>query len=280
MWVAKKLVLGAMLATPVSWSLGALIGSQWIEVDNQFFPGTTTNSGLANGSLNGTKYRTFDLYVTSDVPIIVVDSGVTQSSGANAGISLSSGFYFQRTVSGNANQLTPAPVAVLTDPLLNYDTYFGVGNRPASSIVVTAPIMFTSTHATGTWAVSGGASAAPDEFDRVFAGRFTVPTTSGFRTDESVSRHLEGSIFVFPAGATHGQVVQLTNAYATCLADFNNDRQVDDLDFQLFVAAYNLLECSNPAMPKDCPADMDRDGVVDDRDFQIFVLGYNVLLCP
>lgn len=65
-----------------------------------------------------------------------------------------------------------------------------------------------------------------------------------------------------------------------CFQDLNGDQQVDDADFPLFVSAYNILDCADPAMPVDCPADFNTDGLVDDADFTIFVLGYNALLCP
>lgn len=65
-----------------------------------------------------------------------------------------------------------------------------------------------------------------------------------------------------------------------CPQDLNEDTFVDDLDFQIFVLAYNVLDCADPGMPVDCPSDMNLDSVVDDRDFQIFVIGYNAVLCP
>jgi uncharacterized membrane protein len=65
-----------------------------------------------------------------------------------------------------------------------------------------------------------------------------------------------------------------------CFADLTADDLVDDSDFLLFVAAYDQLDCADPAMPVGCPSDLNRDGVVDDADFQVFVLAYNELLCP
>jgi hypothetical protein len=65
-----------------------------------------------------------------------------------------------------------------------------------------------------------------------------------------------------------------------CTGDLNCDNLVNDADFAIFVAAYDLLLCSDPAMPPGCPADLNRDGFVDDSDFQIFVVAYNELLCP
>lgn len=66
-----------------------------------------------------------------------------------------------------------------------------------------------------------------------------------------------------------------------CVADINFDRVVDDLDFQAFVAAYDVLECpgSGPSRPF-CLADLNDDSVVDDLDFPIFVVQYDALVCP
>lgn len=65
-----------------------------------------------------------------------------------------------------------------------------------------------------------------------------------------------------------------------CPADLTGGGVVDDEDFQLFVSAYNILDCADLAMPPGCPADLNGDAFVDDADFQIFVVAYNALLCP
>lgn len=65
-----------------------------------------------------------------------------------------------------------------------------------------------------------------------------------------------------------------------CRADLSCDAAVDDTDFVLFVAAYNLLVCDDPAMPGSCPADLNGDALVDDADFVLFASAYNALLCP
>ncbi|MBL8887779.1 MAG: putative Ig domain-containing protein [Phycisphaerales bacterium] len=61
-----------------------------------------------------------------------------------------------------------------------------------------------------------------------------------------------------------------------CAADFNCDNQVDDADFVLFLAAYNILVIP-PANPK---FDLTNDGLVEDADFQIFIQQYDDLVCP
>lgn len=67
---------------------------------------------------------------------------------------------------------------------------------------------------------------------------------------------------------------------ASCPGDLNGDGLVDDSDFVIFVAAYNILDCADPSMPAGCPADLNSDGFVDDSDFVGFVGAYNELLCP
>ncbi|MFO0859756.1 MAG: alpha-amylase family glycosyl hydrolase [Phycisphaerales bacterium] len=63
-------------------------------------------------------------------------------------------------------------------------------------------------------------------------------------------------------------------------ADFNFDTFVDDADFVVFSAAYNVLDCADPAMPAGCAADLNADGFVNDADFVPFANAYNQLTCP
>ncbi|MBX3381444.1 MAG: hypothetical protein KF805_15220 [Phycisphaeraceae bacterium] len=65
-----------------------------------------------------------------------------------------------------------------------------------------------------------------------------------------------------------------------CPGDLNNDGLVDDADFLIFLASYNILDCADPSMPSYCPADFNQDAVVDDADFLLFIPAYNDLLCP
>ncbi|MBX3388042.1 MAG: hypothetical protein KF691_01160 [Phycisphaeraceae bacterium] len=63
-----------------------------------------------------------------------------------------------------------------------------------------------------------------------------------------------------------------TRPAPTCAADLNADGLVDDLDFVLFVGAYEFL--TTPA------ADFNYDGMTDDGDFPAFALAYDALVCP
>jgi len=67
--------------------------------------------------------------------------------------------------------------------------------------------------------------------------------------------------------------------FDSCPADLNGDDAVDDSDFVVFVAAYNVLDCEDAAMAVGCAADLNGDGFVDDADFVVFVGAYNELVC-
>lgn len=74
--------------------------------------------------------------------------------------------------------------------------------------------------------------------------------------------------------------IEIGGDVASCPADANGDGQVDDADFVVFAAAYNLLDCQDPDMTPGCPSDLNGDGTVDDGDFVEFVQAYNALVCP
>ncbi len=66
--------------------------------------------------------------------------------------------------------------------------------------------------------------------------------------------------------------------YSDCFADLDRSWPflVDDSDFQLFAAAYDLT-IAPPANPL---ADLNNDGIVDDADFSLFAVAYDELVCP
>lgn len=65
-----------------------------------------------------------------------------------------------------------------------------------------------------------------------------------------------------------------------CPADFNSDGVVDNADFSLFAASYNVFECLDPQMATGCPCNLNSDLWVDSADFLVFVAAYFDLLCP
>jgi len=113
------------------------------------------------------------------------------------------------------------------------------------------------------------------------AGAITVgnPGTNSF-VDTGAPDNDTLFYFVYATQFGTSKLVGSDSGFAKCSGDLNNDGQVNDADFVLFVTAYNLLLCSDPAMPAGCPADLNRDTFVDDADFSIFVGAYDNLICP
>ncbi len=103
-------------------------------------------------------------------------------------------------------------------------------------------------------------------------GTFTVSGTIGQPDTGRMTGAPYFSVMAGYWGAVH--------AAPTCACDLNNDGQVDDFDFVMFAAAYDILDCADVLMPIDCPSDFNADNFVDDADFVIFVAAYDELLCP
>lgn len=92
--------------------------------------------------------------------------------------------------------------------------------------------------------------------------------------------HLDGSPFTGAIQIVSESGHDYLTLQASCVGDLNSDDQVDDSDFQIFVVAYDILDCADLAMPQGCPSDLNTDDFVDDLDFQLFVGAYDQLLCP
>lgn len=119
-------------------------------------------------------------------------------------------------------------------------------------------------------------------------------TVTGTPVPNALGTQVTGLSFNIASNATlGGQTMRVLNADGNvstlnfltvtappCPSDFNNDGFVDDSDFVIFAAAYNLLDCSDPSMPAGCPSDLNSDNMVDDSDFVIFATAYEALLCP
>ena len=126
------------------------------------------------------------------------------------------------------------------------------------------------------WSFRYSPSAGKTEFlDRTAELRAAGVDISGI---VSFAEDSAGELYILEqGGGTNGEIWKIVRA---CTEDLDNSNAVDDADFVSFAAAYNLLICSDPAMPAGCPADFNRDGNVDDADFVIFADAYDALLCP
>jgi len=65
----------------------------------------------------------------------------------------------------------------------------------------------------------------------------------------------------------------------SCTGDFNGDGLVDDADFAIFSAAFDVRDCDSPDMEDGCPCDLATDASVDELDFEIFAAAYSEYYC-
>ncbi|MBN8597393.1 MAG: S8 family serine peptidase [Planctomycetes bacterium] len=112
------------------------------------------------------------------------------------------------------------------------------------------------------WSTTGGSA---DALNNVEMGMFESPTPGVWFAKIDAA-----AVNVGTQG--YGLVLTGNVAEATCICDLNADGMVDDADFVLFVASYDLLE--------DPLGDFNGDGATDDADFVTFVIAYNELICP
>ncbi len=122
-------------------------------------------------------------------------------------------------------------------------------------------------------------------FSSTTGGSFDVSSLIFAGVTYTLEVSATGSAFAFfiinpvAASANASFTFTATTRAATCAGDLNADGFVDDVDFTIFAAAYNLLDCADPVMTPGCPADLNADGVVDDTDFTLFAPAYDALLC-
>lgn len=128
---------------------------------------------------------------------------------------------------------------------------------------------------------SGGASAGGGTVSGA-SGTLTSPSdgSSVLLTINGIQASDAGAYtIVFSNGCNDATSAAAAVSVNTCPGDLNTDGVIDDADFTIFVGAYNVLVCEDPAMPVGCPADLNGDGLVEDLDFQVFIVGYDALVC-
>lgn len=115
--------------------------------------------------------------------------------------------------------------------------------------------------------------------------QITVPPGSGtvdVRVQSGITTPAEPANFKSPVFGYGVSAINPNARFtygAACLGDLNGDSMVDDADFVVFAAAYDILDCATPSMPAGCPADLNDDNFVDDADFVVFASAYNALTC-
>ncbi|MBL8875938.1 MAG: hypothetical protein JNM86_09110, partial [Phycisphaerae bacterium] len=168
---------------------------------------------------------------------------------------------------------------------LNSNGQLGDGTRRASEypiMVLDTPVPFIAVFAGDVCSFALSADGSIWSWGYNNDGRLGL----GFDGPSQIlpQRILPPSGYKFVAISAHGYgdhaAAILSPLAPPCPADLNADTFVDDSDFVLFLAAYNILDCADPSMPSACPADFDQSGTVDDTDFVLFVPAYNELVCP
>ncbi|MBY0113102.1 MAG: hypothetical protein K2Y21_09785 [Phycisphaerales bacterium] len=211
------------------------------------------NSVLPSGSCHGEATQTSSLGV----------SGMTASGNASPSVNTteSSGLIFGATgASVFRVSFTPD-----SDGIMDLQGSF-TGSAAGEFV-----LLLKAGEATLVSSTTGGAF---DVSSLIFAGvTYTV----------EVSARVSAFAFYLAApvssSANAGFTLNAGTRAATCPGDLNADGFVDDADFSIFAAAYNLLDCADPAMVPGCPADLNNDGLVDDADFTVFAPAYDALLC-
>lgn len=186
---------------------GPIITHKWVEVDNSTLADSTA-SGLNDGSFDGNIYRTFDLFVNLTQTVTTFDSGFTN----NTGIQISGSSFFQfEPIPGTPNHLIPAQTTINAFPMVEFDSWVGIGDTQASAIS-TAGFTFDTSTLFGTWFTTS--AFQPTEDGDVFVARFTVTSALGFGQDESATRFLGGQLLV-GTGAGDSVTINISNAFAT-----------------------------------------------------------------
>lgn len=127
--------------------------------------------------------------------------------------------------------------------------------------------------------------------DQTFPGTIRTQNASGQTCRGNIGADAVANWVLSVAGDAYGSATSTAGergspgrfvavSCSPCPADLNKDALVDDADFSIFVVAYDILDCADPAMPAGCKSDLNKDGVVDDLDFQVFVVAYDALICP
>ncbi|MBX3378710.1 MAG: hypothetical protein KF805_01330 [Phycisphaeraceae bacterium] len=207
-----------------------------------------------------------------------------------------------------------APAASVPKPTFTYvsngtypvtlrvrDSQGKTGTDTINVVVFGATTTFTGTAISGDQGTSVPFTIVGTNLKNVTSAAMVTVTTgtgvtvSGTPVPNAMGTEVTGLSFVIDSGASvGGHNVKVSNsdgnatfanfltvnAVVACPGDINGDTFVDDSDFVLFAAAYDLLDCADPSMPVGCPADLNGDGFVDDADFVLFSAAYDAYLCP
>ncbi|MBX3381315.1 MAG: dockerin type I repeat-containing protein [Phycisphaeraceae bacterium] len=241
---------------------------------NTYFAGAVTNWIGVGGAYNGFGV-VGGLFVDGNVAAEPAPTEGTQQAFLNAQNGQPSGL--SRTLVGAGGLSSYATLTITVD--------VGRARLTAAHIDFSANTTLVAGFASDSNLVAFLTTTMSSVPDATFVLNKTVTLQTSSLTGAQLAEPLTVEFRASSTGADVTQVL-LDNLRITwteqtaCPGDLNNDGQVDDADFVMFAAAYNILDCADPTMSAGCPADLNADGFVDDSDFVGFVAAYNALLCP
>jgi len=225
------------------------------------------NSGNSINSLSAADLQ-FDVRTGADALMTNVNATAAGAAETISGVLLSpAGTYFVKVFEGGSvteTQMYTLTIATPTTPVVT------------ASDTLPNYVSLTWTNIPNTTIYTIKRGILPIEASAVTVG---TSATNSFLDTTAPDNHTQ-FYYIYATQFGTSKLVGFDSGFAKCAGDINNDGQVNDSDFVLFVSAYNILDCADPAMAVGCPADLNRDGVVDDSDFTIFVGAYDNLVCP
>jgi hypothetical protein len=216
-------------------------------------------------TINGVSFRLDNAASAFPAADLTLDRfDITMSSATNSAATMSGTF-----ASNEGADVTTVRSGPITIPANSYPPTADGGHRFGLFIPFTRPFVYKGGPITMLLRNGNTSGASPNfNIDAHSAG------ANGKRDTTSADA---------VSGANLGNALVARFAFtddAFCPWDLNNDGVVNDDDFQVFVLAYNILDCADAAMPLGCPSDFTFDRIVNDDDFLPFVQAYNDLLCP
>lgn len=208
------------------------------------------------------------------------------------------GFYAVRVTNACGSSTSRSALVFITGhnvpPTWTADSCPTIAEQPASNSTCPAgTILSTSVTGAGPFTyhwqcVGPDGTSCGDLMDGHFADPSTGQSFDVFGSDSATlyitNVHLGAGTsqlrFAARVANACAEVSSSAAIVTVCSSDFDCSTFVDDSDFSIFAAAYDILLCSEAAMDVGCPADINADGLVDDADFALFAGAYDALICP
>lgn len=266
--------LGACLALAVQCGAEAAWGLKF-EVWN----GSAWVSSVQANAGDVVKFRFGAYFDVNAAPVITTADGtgtaqaLTRFTGSNQATGFAVGDKFQNVVrtipSGNAALVQVSGATIGTTAVTSFGSQLFLADVPFET--------YKEVYVGEVKLDGGGASRTITIMNKTF-GSGTTPGLSFYNSASPVNKQSGAPQAGGPGRADMNATISVVRA--PCPGDLNSDGFVNELDFQIFLIAYQYLLCGDPAMPSGCPSDLNKDTLVDDADFILFGHAYDQMVCP